>query len=211
MFMQRHRIYPALGKEAEVRALLTDWVRHAQGQGDQAALAQRILSSEGPNLVVARRYDDLVTLDKTRQANLADADWQARLATLSALIREPVRTVLDESLIQPSGRSSAPTGVLRRAGYQPALGKERQVRLMLEEFVQNGQAAGHTQLSLWQRVFSEVGVQFSITATYADMAELAQVRQARAAIRQTLVEAVSELSRAPVAVRLFEVLVPFPG
>jgi hypothetical protein len=211
MFTQRHRIHSALNKEAEGRALLTDWVRYAQGQGDQAALIQRILGSEGANLVVARRYDDLATLDKTRQANLADADWQTRLAKLSALIREPVRTTLEESLILPSSRRSGAGRLIQRVFSWPAFGKEQQMRSMLEEFVQNGQAAGQPQLGLWQRVFSEVGVQFISATTYADMAELAQVRQARATIDQTLVEAVSALSRAPVAVRLFEVLVPFPS
>lgn len=211
MFVLRHRMYPALGKEAEARALLTEWVQHAQGQGEQAALAQRILSSEGPTLVVHRRYDDLATLDATRRANLADDDWQARVGRLSALSREPVRAILEERLLPPSGPSTTPVGVVQRGFIAPALGKERQVRSILEEFVQDSHAAGRTQVSLWQRVFSEVGVQFTITATYADLADLAQVRQARAAITQAVVASVGELSRTPIAVRLFEVLVRFPS
>jgi hypothetical protein len=76
MFMLRHRIYATLGKEAEVRAFMSDWVKHAQGRGESAAQAQRIFSSEGPVLVVARRYEDLAALDERRRANQADADWQ---------------------------------------------------------------------------------------------------------------------------------------
>src|SRR5215213_153600 len=86
MFMLRHRVYATLGKEAEVRDFMTGWVRHAQEQGEKVALVQRIFSSEGPVLVVARRYEDLVTLDERRRANQADADWQARVAKLSAMI-----------------------------------------------------------------------------------------------------------------------------
>src|SRR4051794_20192264 len=106
MFMLRHRVYATLGKEAEVRAFMSDWVRHAQEQGESAALAQRIFSSEGPVLVVARRYEDLVALDARRRANQADADWQARVARLSTMIREPVRQTLEESLVLPMAGSA---------------------------------------------------------------------------------------------------------
>src|SRR5436853_524073 len=101
MFMLRHRIHAALGKEAEVRAFMTAWVKHAQEEGEAAALAQRIFSSEGPVLVVARRYDSLMALDERRRANQADADWQARAVRLSTMIREPVRQTLEESLVPP--------------------------------------------------------------------------------------------------------------
>ena len=116
MFMLRHRVYATLGKEAEVRDFMTDWVRHAQEEGESVALAQRIFSSEGPVLVVARRYDDLVALDERRRANQADADWQARVVRLSAMIREPVRQTLEESLVPPIA-STGPIGIVLRAFF----------------------------------------------------------------------------------------------
>ena len=49
----RVRIYPAVDKVGEVRQFMTEWVKSAQGQGENLALAQRIYSSEGPVLIVA--------------------------------------------------------------------------------------------------------------------------------------------------------------
>jgi hypothetical protein len=210
MFMLRHRIHATLGKEAEVRAFMTAWVKHAQEEGESAALAQRIFSSEGPVLVVARRYDTLVALDERRRANQADADWQARVARLSTMIREPVRQTLEEILVPPIA-STTPIGIVLRAFFQPAVSKIGQVRSTLEEHVRSEQAAGRGQIGLFQQVFSETGAMFTITATHADLAELARLRQERAAAVQAITAAVGEMSRAPVAVRLLEVVVPFPS
>jgi len=210
MFMLRHRVYATLGKEAEVRDFMTTWVRHAQEAGESAALAQRIFSSEGSVLVVARRYENLVALDERRRANQADADWQARVSRLSAMIREPVRQTLEESLVPPIA-STALIGIVLRAFFQPAGGKIGQVRSILEEHVRSEQAAGRGQIGLFQQVFSETGPTFTITATHADLAEFARLRQERAAAIQALTAAVGDMSRAPVAVRLLEVVVPFPS
>ena len=210
MFMLRHRIYASLGKEADVRAFMSDWVKHAREEGESVALAQRIFSSEGPVLVVARRYEDLVSLDERRRANQADADWQARVARLSTMIREPVRQTLEESLVPPIA-STASIGIVLRAFFQPTAGKIGQMRSTLEEHVRSEQVAGRGQIGLFQHVFSETGAMFTITATHADLAELARVRQERAAAVQALTATVGEMSRAPVAVRLLEVVVPFPS
>jgi hypothetical protein len=209
MFMLRHRIHATLGQEAEVRAFMSDWVRHAQEEGESVALAQRIFSSEGSVLVVARRYEDLEALDERRRAHQADADWQARVARLGTMIREPVRQTLEENLVPPIA-GTAPIGVVLRAFFQPAAAKIGQVRSTLEEHVRDEQAAGRGQIGLFQHIFSEAGATFTVTATHADLAELARVRQERAAAIQAITAAVGEMSRAPVAVRLLEVVVPFP-
>jgi hypothetical protein len=203
------RIYPTLGKEAEVRAFMTDWVKHAQEQGEQVALLQRIYSSEGSVLVALRRYDDLAAADARRRENLADADWQGRVATLNTMIREPLQQTLAEPIV-PLVPSTAPVGAVQRAFFFPAPDKIGQMRSLLEEFVRAAHAAGREQVGLSQHIFSATGPVLVITATHADVAALDQNRRDRAAVVQPLVAAAAPLSRAPIAVRLLEVLVPFP-
>jgi hypothetical protein len=203
------RIYPTLGKEAEVRAFVTDWVKHAQEQGEQASLLQRIYSSEGSMLAVLRRYDDLAAADARRRTNLADADWQERVAKLNTMIREPLRQALAEPIV-PLVPSAAPVGVVQRAFFYPAPEKVGQMRSLLEEFVRAAHASGREQVGLSQHIFSATGPVLVITATHADVAELDRRRQERASVVQPLVAAAAPLSRAPIAVRLLEVLVPLP-
>ena len=204
------RIYPALGKEAEVRALMTDWVKHAQEQGERVALLQRIYSSEGSMLVALRRYDDMAAADARRRENLADPDWQARVAKLNTMLREPLRQTLAEPIV-PLVPSAAPVGVVQRAFFYPAPEKTGQMRSILEEFVRTAHASGREQVGLSQHIFSATGPVLVITATHTDVAELDRRRQERVPVVQPLVAAAAPLSRAPIAVRLLEVVVPLPS
>jgi hypothetical protein len=210
MITARVRIYPKLDKVAEVRDFMTTWARLAQEQGENLALAQRIYSSEGPVLIVPRRYDDVAAADARRRANLADADWQARLATLSGMLREPIRQTLEESLVG-LGAGLGPIGCVRRVFFVPAVDKVAQLRSILTEFVQGRQAEGHGGIALAQTIFSENGPLLIATSVHADIAALDQVRRERAAEAQALVSAVADLCRAPIAVRLLEPIVQFPS
>jgi hypothetical protein len=201
------RIYPTLGKEAEVRALMTDWVKHAQEQGERASLLQRIYSSEGSMLAVRREYDDLAAADARRRDNLGDADWQARVAKLNTLIRQPLQQALFEPIV-PLLPSADPVGVVQRAFFSPTPEKAGQMRALLEEFVTAAHTSGRGQIGLAQLIFSATGPVQVVTATHADVAELDQQRQQRASVVQPLVAAAGPLSRAPIALRLFEVVVP---
>jgi hypothetical protein len=203
----RQRLFPVLGKEAEVRAQLTDWVKQLQGQGRDVALLSRILSSEGSALVALTRADDLAEIERLRQANLADADWQARAARAVGLLRAPVATALFESIVEVPRSGSAPGIVARAHGY-PAPGKERQGRSIVEEFAKSGQQAGLRQ-GASARIYSSDGAMLEVTTLYADLAELDRVRKERAEISRQAAEAFHELSRAPIAQRIFEVVVPF--
>jgi hypothetical protein len=208
MYTLRQRALPALGKESEVRAQLTDWAQQLQGKGRNLALAQQLFSSDGPMLVVSTRADDLNALEQIRHANLVDADWQARAAKLVAILRGPVQTVVAETLIPVNG--SGLVGVVQRSLGFPALGKDRQFRSITEEFVTSSQAAG-VRMMLGQRVFSSTGSVFEVTSLYLDLAALDRTRQARAAITREVVQAVHEISREPIQTRVFEVLLPFPS
>ena len=201
------RIYPTLGKEAEVRAFMTDWVKHAQDQGERASLLQRIYSSEGSMLAVRREYDDLAAADVRRRNNLGDADWQSRVTKLNTLIREPLRQALFEPIV-PLVPSADPVGIVQRAFFSPAPESAGQMRALLEEFVKAGHASGRGQVGLAQLIFSATGPLQVVTATHADVAELERRRQERASVVQPLVAAAAPLSRAPIAVRLFEMVVP---
>lgn len=205
MYTQRQIIHPALGKEAEVRALLTDRIRNAQSKRD-VALLTRLFSSEGPALVVATRVPNLETLDSHRKENLADSDFQAFAARLSTLLSGPVLSHITEVLIPMSG-SGAP-GVVQRAVGFPAPGKERQVRSICEEFVKARQGLG-IRASLGTRIFSATGSAIEVTTVYADLAALDKVRKEHSQLARDASQAVSELSRAPIQQRLFEPLVPF--
>jgi hypothetical protein len=208
MYTHRQRVLPALGKEAEVRAQLTDWVKHLQGMGRNIALLQRLFSSEGPGLVASTRADDLNVLEKIRHENLADADWQARAAKLVALLRRPVRAVVADQVIPVSG--SGPVGVVQRSLGFAALGKENQFRSIAEEFVRSSQAAG-VRMGMGVRIYSSTGTVLEVTSVFPDVAALDRSRQERQSITRDVVQAVHELSREPIQVRLFEVLVPFPS
>ena len=190
MLTLRHRFYATPGKEAELRAFLAEWVKMAQGQGERAGLAQRIFSSEGPVLVVPRWYDDMTALDARRRANQADAEWQARATRLSTMVREPARQTIEEILVPPAA-STAPIGIVLRAFFQPALGKIGDVRSILDEHVRSEQAAGRGQIILAQGVFSETGPLLTITATHANLAELARLREERASSVQAVMAGVA--------------------
>jgi hypothetical protein len=209
VYLLRHRIHPALGKEAEVRADLIEHVKREQSKGRRVGLTQLLFSTEGPILVVGRWFDDLATLDQQRHAQLADAEWQEATLSLRLRSRDSIKTTLSESLIDPVP-SGGTVGVVQRAFFYPALGKERQARAILEEFVRAAHASGRTQLSLWQQVFGVDGAVFTLLRTYADLSELDTVRKERRALVEALVTAIHEVSRAPAALRLFEVLVPPP-
>jgi hypothetical protein len=204
----RQRIFPALGKEAEVRAQLTDWAKSLQGKGRDIALLSRIYSSEGSALVAVSRAEELSELERQRIENASDADWQARAARLIPLLRAPVQTGLFESIIPVPTTGPAPGIVVRGQGY-PAIGKDRQVRSIVEEFVKAGQQAGLRQ-GMNARIYSSDGSMLEVTTLYADLAEVDRVRKERAQITAAAVAAVGELSRAPIQQRIFDVVVPFP-
>jgi quinol monooxygenase YgiN len=205
--MQRTRIYPALGKAQEVEAILTEAVEAGQGQGRRVGLARRILTSEGPGLVVTLVADDVAAIDRIRQQNQADAAFQARAARLASLVREPTK----QTLLERVGAGAVRTGVtvVSFATASPAPGKEAQVLSILDEFVKDGQGAG-VAIALWRRIFSSEGSTVAVLARYADLAELDKVRKERASITRAAVAAVGELSRAPVQQRILETVVALP-
>jgi hypothetical protein len=207
MYQLTQRALPALGKEAEVRALLVDAAQHAQSaKARNVSVAVQLFSSDGPAFNFSTRAGDLNTLEDIRHANLEDADWRSRVFKLMQLLRAPVITIVSESLIAAGG--SGPVGIVTRAGGFPALGQEREFRTITEDFVKDSQAAG-VRISLWQRVFSSAGVIFEVNAAYPDLAAFDKSRQERLSATREVVRAAHLISREPIRQRAYEVLVPF--
>jgi hypothetical protein len=206
VYMLRQRALPALGKEAEVRAQLTDWGKHLQTQGRSVAVSAQVFSSDGPALVVATRADDLNTLERYRHENLGDSDWQARAARVVALLRAPVSALVHETLMPVSG--SGPAGVIQRAVGFPALGKDDQYVSLAEQFVKDTQAAG-VRAGMSRRIFSSIGAVIELVSAYADVAALDQARRERQSAIREFVQRAHEVSREPTRLRVFEVLLPF--
>jgi hypothetical protein len=171
-------------------------------------VSAQLFSAEGPALVGAVRAEDLNALDRYRREGQADADWQPRAARLAPLLRGPVGTVVSEELLPPGGRG--PAGIIQRAFGFPAPGQERRFRELTEEFVRARQAAGE-RIGMGVRVFSPLGPVVELTGAYPDLATLEQARTEGAEATRQVVRALHELSREPIQVRVFEVLVPFPS
>ena len=208
MIVQRTRIAPALGKGAAVEAELVQAVKNGQAKGRRVALGRRILSSEGPAFVVTLLADDVAALDAVRRENQADAEFQARGARLAPLLAGPIRQIVLESIITAPPRQGTTISVLTSA--YPAPGKERQIVSILEEWTKSGHEAGVT-VGLFRRLFSSDGPTIAAIARYADIAEFDRFRKERAAISREAAMAVSEMSRAPIAQRLTETIVPMPA
>jgi hypothetical protein len=210
VYLQRTRIAPASGKPAEVRGLLSEWIGEDQARKvRRVGLSQRIFSSEGPTFLVTSLAETLDEIERVRQENAADPDFQARAAKLAHLLGEPVKSALLESIVLAPPPSS-PRTVANLVSVFPKPGKERRIVGILEEFVKSGHAAGVT-IGLWRRLYSSDGPVLQMVGRYADVAEMDRVRQERREIAREAAAAVSELSRAPIAQRLTEVIVPIPS
>jgi len=208
MIMQRTRIVPQYGKGPEVRAQLTDWAKHGQSQGRQIALAQRLFSTEGQAFVVVSLADDLAGLDKIRQENASDGDFQSRAARLAPLLADIPRTIVLERLLAPAMRTG--TTITQLASFVPAVGAAPAVRQKLEGFVKDRQGSGMT-IALWQRIFSSEGASFTALARYADLAELDKHRQAARQAVMDLNLALAGQLHAPPQIRITETIVPLPS
>ena len=132
MYIQRTRLAPALGKVPEVRRLVVDNVKHQQGKGQRIALSERIFSSEGPMLLVTQMAPEIADIERVRRSRLTDTDWQARAGQIVALLSEPPRATLWESVVEPQPNPATVT-IGQLVFFHPAIGKQRQMEELLTE------------------------------------------------------------------------------
>lgn len=205
MYTLTQRLLPALGKEADVRAQASEVTKYLQAKGRNTAILAQLFSSDGPSLIVLTRADELNTLEQYRRENLEDAEWQSRVASVTQSLRAPVAAVVAEMLTPPNGSGSV--GIVQRAVGFPALGKEREFRSVTEEFVKSGQASG-VRMTMSARIFSSTGPAIEVNSLFQDLAALDRSRTERASATRDIVRALHEISREPIRVRIYEVLVP---
>jgi hypothetical protein len=207
VYMHRTRLAPALGKTADAKRILTDHIRHLQSQGQRVTLSERILSSEGPMLLVTQIAPELAEIEQARRYRLTDADFQARAGQLLPLLSVAPRSTLWESVVDmPS--NPPPTTIGELIFFYPAIGMQRQLERVLTEIVQDLQKMGPPR-SLWRRIYSSDGPMLQGVNRYADLADLDQARKAAAPLIEQRAPAVIEVSAAPIQRRLVETIVPF--
>ncbi len=99
MFVQRVSLYPSLGKEFELRDVLTEWVKRRQGQEINVGLSIQLFNPEGSTFVTSTRFRDLAQFEHQRRQDVADREWQAAVAKIASLSRAPARIELYEVLV----------------------------------------------------------------------------------------------------------------
>lgn len=99
MYIQRARIFPAIGKGNEFRVAIEDLAKKLQAQGIATSLSVQLYSPEGATFVTTTRFRDLAEVESTRHKLLADSSYQAAVAKLASMTRAPVKWELFEVLV----------------------------------------------------------------------------------------------------------------
>ncbi len=99
MFIQRVHVYPAAGKEPELRAALEEWAKKRQAQGAVISLTVQLFNPEGTAFATTTKFRDLAELENRRRQNLADPMFQAAVAKFASLSRAPAKFELYEVLV----------------------------------------------------------------------------------------------------------------
>ena len=107
MFIERVRIYPALGKEPELRAVLEEWVKKRQAQGMEFSLSVQLYAPEGATFVNSSKFRDLAEVETRRRQNQADPAYQAVAAKVASLSRIPAKRSLYEVLVRYPGKATS--------------------------------------------------------------------------------------------------------
>lgn len=66
---------PILGKTAELKAALTDWVRNVESSGGGISLLQQIFGLDGPVLATRQAFESLAELEEERNRSMATLEF----------------------------------------------------------------------------------------------------------------------------------------
>jgi hypothetical protein len=206
------QIYPALGRNREVRGLLEEMVRGLQAQGLPVSLSERVISTEGIVYGTRAVFPDLAALERRRDQIARDEAYQAVVARIAPLTRQPITRVLTQ-IIVPMAQAGSPGRYIGRTLAYPAAGREREMGGLLTEFAQRRQAEGATRLQLAVDLYNPTGAVYIGARGAADLAEvernLAEM-QSNPLIVETVAK-VSAMSRQPGARDLLEILIQAPS
>ncbi len=208
MFTQLSTWYPMLGKEEEMLARGTEFVKARQAKGERYALLTRLYSPIGTAITVARRFNDLAEADAARATNLADADFQAAVVRANALSRMPNTQRLRENIVPPNATGAMK--YIQGTTIYPAMGNHGAVRTMLTERVQSEQA--QRGIGLQVDLYDPEGQVFIVTVYYASLSAVEEHRKANAqdAAFQKLASELAKLNRKPATAFLTAVVVGMP-
>lgn len=208
MFTLLSTSYPALGKEAELLAHGTEFVKARQARGEAIALARRLYSPIGPAITLVRRFNDLGEAEAALEARQTDPHIQASLAQANALSRAPMTVRLREVII-PAERTGEAKFVAGVTLY-PAPGNISAVQALVGERVRSQQARVSTGLAV--DLFDPDGQSLVVSVFHPSLSaydEFRRANQADPAFIATAAE-VSKLVRKPATTILNAVVVPMP-
>ena len=207
MYVRHTRIRPSLDNAAEVRSLVEERVRSNPTEA-RVLLAQNVLG-ELPTLTVTALYEDMAALEKDRDANAADPDFQSLQAKLGSMIRQPYESSVFEVIIRGDPGAQPTARYTIRAEFFPAPGKQAEVEALLEEFAKGQQADGRSSFRMARQVFSPSGSVIALGDGYETLAEYQNVARQRRDRSRELIAKVEAISRAPMSHELRETIVPF--
>ena len=207
MNLVRQIYSPAIGKAGELRSTLEEATRNFQEKGYRVNLYLKVVSDDGPTLVVNSLYENLEALEKARDQLLSDPAYRESQEKVAPLIRKPLGVELFNNLVLPSVRPVQGRYVLRTLGY-PAPDKVALVGSIATEFVKSRQAE-RPYIRLWRQIFGSQGVVFDTVDSFETLAEYENVANNPSPTVQAAVAQVTSLSRAPIVQELYEVLIPF--
>lgn len=97
-YSTRHEFYPALGKQREVRSLLTEFAQHLQRQGRRVVLNARMFG-DGPAFVGILLYTDLAEMEQQNEQGRQDETAQDFGLKIAALSRTVAKSELFEVVV----------------------------------------------------------------------------------------------------------------
>ena len=90
MNLVRQIYSPAIGKAGELRSTLEEATRNFQEKGYRVNLYLKVVSDDGPTLVVNGVYDNLEAFEKARDQLLSDPAYRELQEKVAPLMRKPL-------------------------------------------------------------------------------------------------------------------------
>ena len=201
------KLFPAMDKAAEVRALLEEQVK-SNPQNERQLLAQNIVG-ELPAFVITSIFDDIAALEKNRDATWANRAFLDFQSKLTPLLRQPTEVTILETIVATTAGPGATPRYSHQVTILPTAGAVPEVRSVLEGFAKGQQADGRPYFRMHQRLFSAIGPVFSMGDSYESLSEFDSVNKARADKVRGFSNQLAPITRTPITQELREVLVPF--
>lgn len=208
MYTQRIIHFPAVGKNAELRAALEE--RNESGNAAAPHALSVLMFSPEPAFIHSIRFENLAAIE-AYQGRQPDATFQAQGRKIDQCLARQRATVLYEELVGTGATTTTPRFLIRNR-YCPAPGKGPELRAVLEERGRK-ERPGLAGARLSRQVGSPDGPAFSVTLLFGSMADMDLFLSANDKDPTFLpyVSKVASLSRAPLQQRIHRILAPFPA